>query len=63
MAAHLFFAMLQEYEDRRFADPEGVDVLRLSNVVLINADFPGLCFALFGALLEKQSDREEDLAS
>lgn len=40
MAAHLFFAMLQEYEDRRFADPEGVDVLRLSNVVLINADFP-----------------------
>ncbi|KAF4722444.1 hypothetical protein FOZ62_005766, partial [Perkinsus olseni] len=40
MAAHLFFMMLQEYEDRRFMDPEGMGVLRLSNVVLVNADFP-----------------------
>ncbi|KAF4670056.1 hypothetical protein FOL46_001036 [Perkinsus olseni] len=40
MAAHLFFMILEEYEDRRFTDPEGMGVLRLSNVVLVNADFP-----------------------
>ncbi|KAF4671862.1 hypothetical protein FOL47_001157 [Perkinsus chesapeaki] len=40
MAAHLFFMMLEEYENRRLLDPESTEILKLANVVLINADFP-----------------------